>query len=179
MRIATALCVAIVFLAAGPANAIYSVADEGRWPESWPAELEALRATSKTFVGPMIDAQHFAIPFERRKVFEAAWPHILATKTKGAPIILVQVSPKKFFMQKPGVIIHTPPEGTDRTKNPEKQLDGFGADDPVNAREQWMWTNYVELVVDGVVVDLNRIPLPANTPIVDERFKNAEAKAAQ
>lgn len=81
-------------------------------------------------------------------------------------------------MQKPGVIIHTPPESTDRTKNPEKQLGGYGADDPVNVRGQWMWTNYIELVVDGVVVDLNRIPLPANTPIVDLRFKD-EGKAAR
>jgi hypothetical protein len=26
--------------------------------------------------------------------------------------------------------------------------------------------------VDGNVIDLNRIPLPADTPIVDERFKD-------
>jgi hypothetical protein len=31
---------------------------------------------------------------------------------------------------------------------------------------------YIELVVDGAIVDLNRIPLPADTPIVDERFKD-------
>lgn len=102
MRQIMAVCVAIVLMAAGRAHALYSVADEGQWPKSWPAELEALRATSKTFVGPMIDAQHFAIPFERRKVFEAAWAHILATKTKGAPIILIQASPKNFFFAEAG-----------------------------------------------------------------------------
>jgi hypothetical protein len=33
-----------------------------------------------------------------------------------------------------------------------------------------MWTSYIELVVDGRIVDLNRIPLPVDTPIIDERF---------
>jgi hypothetical protein len=31
-------------------------------------------------------------------------------------------------------------------------------------------TIYIELIVDGEIVDLNRIPLPKDTPIVDERF---------
>jgi hypothetical protein len=37
-------------------------------------------------------------------------------------------------------------------------------------RERWMYTSYIELVVDGDIVDLNRIPLPADTPIIDKRF---------
>ena len=37
-------------------------------------------------------------------------------------------------------------------------------------------TTYLELVVDGDIVDLNRIPLPADTPINDERFKDAKNK---
>jgi hypothetical protein len=36
-----------------------------------------------------------------------------------------------------------------------------------------MNATYIELVVDGNVVDLNRIPLPADAPIVDERFRTA------
>ena len=39
-----------------------------------------------------------------------------------------------------------------------------------SVRERWMWTTFVELVVDGDVVDLNRIPLPPDAPIVDLRF---------
>ena len=42
-----------------------------------------------------------------------------------------------------------------------------GVDDP---RTRWMNTTYIELVVDGQIVDLNRIRLPGDTPIVDERF---------
>jgi hypothetical protein len=37
-------------------------------------------------------------------------------------------------------------------------------------------TPYLELVVDGDLVDLNRIPLPADTPIIDERFKDGKNK---
>jgi hypothetical protein len=35
---------------------------------------------------------------------------------------------------------------------------------------------YIALVVDGDIVDLNRIPLPPDTPIVDERFKGENGK---
>jgi len=37
-----------------------------------------------------------------------------------------------------------------------------------------MNTTYIELAVDGKIVDLNRIPLPSDTPIIDERFKHGE-----
>jgi hypothetical protein len=37
-------------------------------------------------------------------------------------------------------------------------------------------TTFIELAVDGEIVDLNRIPLPAHSPIVDERFKDGASK---
>ncbi len=40
-----------------------------------------------------------------------------------------------------------------------------------------MNTTFIELVVDGSIVDLNRIPLPEDTPIIDERFKVEDNKA--
>jgi hypothetical protein len=40
-----------------------------------------------------------------------------------------------------------------------------------------MNTTYVELVVDGDIVDLNRIPIPADTPIIDRRFEGARNKS--
>ena len=43
--------------------------------------------------------------------------------------------------------------------------------------ERWMYTNFIELVVDGNVVDLNRIPLPPDTPIIDLRFVQQKAAA--
>jgi hypothetical protein len=53
---------------------------------------------------------------------------------------------RNFFLGGPGVVVHCPPAGQ--------------ADEPT----------YIDLVVDGDVVDLNRIPLPADTPIIDERL---------
>jgi hypothetical protein len=78
-------------------------------------------------------------------------------------------SPKTVFPElKVGVLIHSPPAGTDKRAHPEKPIDDWERFGDVRVR--WMWTTYIELVVDGNVVDLNRIPLPADTPIIDERF---------
>ena len=71
-----------------------------------------------------------------------------------------------------GVCIHTPPAdstGKGTGKSPRKSAKTRGGD-------RWEETIYIELIVDGEVVDLNRIPLPADTPIIDERFKENAAK---
>jgi hypothetical protein len=169
MNRAAVLLWAIVICAAGAAAyAEYSVADKGTWPRSWPKELESLRQQARSLVGPKDPKRHYEIPFTTREEFEAAWPHILKVKSKGAPVILVR-GPNKWVGApvKAGVRIHAPPEDTDTRANPEQPLPGQH-----DARTRWMWTTYVVLVVDGQVVDLNRIPLPEDTPIIDERFKN-------
>ena len=61
---------------------------------------------------------------------------------------------------------------------PEAPLPGPQWEDPTHVRGRWMYTTFIELVVDGDIVDLNRIPLPADTPIVDERFKDEDKKAS-
>jgi hypothetical protein len=38
-------------------------------------------------------------------------------------------------------------------------------------RSEEQTETYLDLIVDGKVVDLNRIPLPADTPIIDKRFE--------
>ena len=151
----------------GGVFAMYSVADRGIWPNSWPKELEPLRKQARTLEGPEILMRFYEIPFTQREEFEAKWPYLLKVKSKGAPIFLVR-GPKTDFMEvKPaGVLIHTPPVGTDARVTPEAPLPGSFA----NQREKWMWTTYIELVVDGKIVDLNRIELPGDTPVVDERF---------
>jgi len=92
-------------------------------------------------------------PSAKRQEFESAWPQILKVKSKGAPVRLVRGP--NFFLggSKAGVVVHCPPAG--QAANPATP------DDQI----------YIELVVDGDIVDLNRIPLPADTPIIDERFK--------
>ena len=157
---AIALCTA-----AGSAYALYSVSDHGEWPKTWPVELEPIRKQACTFVGPQFDYRHYQIPFTKREEFEAAWPHFLKVKTKGAPIILVRGPKTDFFAIKPaGLLIYSPP--TD-----EKVTDPVETIPQDNPRSTWMNATFFELVVDGDIVDLNRIALPADTPIIDERFK--------
>jgi hypothetical protein len=100
----------------------------------------------------------------------------LKVKGKRAPIVL-QRSPFNhwhFGKIKAGVLIQSPPRQTGNRVNPEEPQPGTD-----NLRLRWMWTNYIELVVDGKVVDLNRIPLPADTAIIDARFTGAQNKAAE
>jgi len=168
MKSTTTFLAAMALLAACSAvYAEYSVADRGEWPASWPKELEPLRKEARTLVGPMAENRHYLIPFTKREEFEAAWPHLLKAKSKGAPIFLVRGPKTDFFAIQPaGVVIHSPPAGSN---NPELPIQGV-----TNVRERWMNATYFELAVDGKIVDLNRIPLPPDTPIVDERFKGAD-----
>jgi hypothetical protein len=148
------------------AYAEYGVTDTGTWPKSWPAELEPLRKQSRTLEGPAAPNQHYAIRFTKREEFESAWPHILNVKSKGAAVILVRGP--NFFLgkdNKAGVVVHCPPAG--QADNPNT---------PGAPRPDRLNSTYIELIVDGEIVDLNRIPLPADTPIIDERFKDGKNK---
>lgn len=139
----------------------YSVSDKGTWPESWPKELELLRKQARTFEGPLVPLLHYAIPFTKREDFESAWPHLLKVKSQGAPIILRRGP--NFWLgtgMNAGVCVHSPPADE---KAPIA--------DAKNVGKNWEKTTYIELVVDGEIVDLNRLPLPPDTPIIDERFK--------
>jgi len=131
---------------------MYSVANEGKWPASWPQELEPLRKQARTYVGPMAPQPHYVIPFTKREDFEAAWPHILKVKSKAAPVILLK-SPQTFFECKAGVIIHCPPPQNEGKAMPEEPLPG-------DSSGRWMYTTYIELVLDGDVVDLSRLEFP-------------------
>jgi len=71
-----------------------------------------------------------------------------------------------FVVQPAGVHIRTPP----LNKKAESEVP---AEDAKKADGDWR-TNatYIELAVDGKIVDLNRMSLPADTLIFDERFKD-------
>ena len=159
MKRTAAICVAIVFSLVSSVFADYSVWNSGNWPESWPAELEPLRKQARTFEGPEQPLLHYAIPFTKRDEFELAWPHLLKVKSKGAPIVLRR-GPSFWLGDKAtaGVCVHTPP----------------ACEAPIadgkDAKGNWEKTISIELIVDGEIIDLNRIPLPDDTPIIDERF---------
>lgn len=151
--------------------ALYSVSLTGDWDKSWPAELEPLRKQARTLVGPMAENRHYAIRFDDRDQFEAAWPHLLKVKTAGAPIFLQRG--ENFFLgdkATAGVVVHCPPAGqSNNPATPEKPIEGVK-----EPHMRWTNTTTIALVVDGNIVDLNRIPLPPDTPIVDERFEKKD-----
>ena len=149
-----------VLLAAG------SVADKGQWPNSWPKELEPLREQSRTLTGGLLNQTHYEITFVKREDFESAWPHLLKIKSKGAPIILVRSPYTSLGKVQAGVLVRAAVARSDKPNSPETPIEGV-----TNPRVRWMYTTFIELIVDGNIVDLNRIPLPPDTPIIDERFK--------
>lgn len=158
---------------AAPAYALYSVSLTGDWPKTWPKALEPLRKQARTLVGPTILQRHYAIRFRDQKEFQAAWPNLLKVKTKKAPIFLVRG--ENFLLGehvRAGVIVHCPPVqyATDR-RFPEGPIAGLQ-----RPREQWANTNFIEIVDDGDIVDADRIALPKNCPIIDERAANRNAE---
>jgi hypothetical protein len=149
----------------------YTVNPKGTWPNTWPKELEPLRKQATTLVGPMVEASHYEIPFTKREEFEAAWPFILKVKTPGAPIILKKGPKTDFFAVNPaGVLIHSPARGDEEQGDAKAPLNGEGLN------QHSMRVTYIELVVDGNIVDLNRIAMPADTLVIDERFKEEGKK---
>lgn len=168
-NIVVAVVVVVVVVAVAgwalPVYADYSVTRSGAWPASWPAELEPLRKEARTLEGPMVLYLHHAIAFSDRAAFEAAWPHLLKVRSPGAPIVLRRGA--SFWLgggKAAGVCIHTPPAGEEPLVD-AKQVNG-----------RWAKTVYIELIVDGEIVDLNRIALPREAVVIDERFEEGKGK---
>ena len=147
---------AIVFCTVGSVYAISFGGPGGRWPKSWPKELEPLRKQAWTWEHGF-GGMSYDIPFANREAFESAWPHILKLKSKGAPITLLRGPHLRVKSGKTaGVLIRLPHKNV--------------------SAGPWSVTR-IELVVDGDIVDLNRIPLPADTPIIDKRFEDGHSKS--
>jgi hypothetical protein len=171
----TVVCVTLCVLCfTTSALAMYEVSNRGLWPKSWPKQLDSLREKSRTLVGPHFELRHYAIPFKTREDFESAWPRIVEVKSPGAPIVLRRDT--SFWLGKgnAGVCIHTPPEGKEPISGDKIMPAVPGASPYAGGRPDQ--TIYVELIIDGEIVDLNRIQLPPDTPIIDDRFKEPTSK---
>ena len=75
-----------------------------------------------------------------------------------------------FFLGKEakgGVVVHCPPE--DESKTSATPSEPINAD---NYRQLLTHSTYIELVVDGKIIDLNRIPLSNECLVIDQRFNN-------
>jgi hypothetical protein len=171
-RMAGLLVTLMVAAVAARLCADVSIEDRGSWPDTWPKELEPLRANSRTIEGPLGGFLHYEIPFAERDAFESAWTHLLKVKSPQTPLVLMRgpytgTGAKKGSSMKAGVLINSYP--STRTTADAATPDAPAKD---TAPESTITTTLV-LVVDGDVVDLNRIPLPRSTHIQDERFKNS------
>ena len=68
------------------------------------------------------------------------------------------------------VVVHCPPVGqAENPATPEAPIPGV-----TNERVRWMNTNYIDLVVDGEIVDLRRIRIPAGVTVIDQRSKDGK-----
>lgn len=169
-----------------------------KWPSSWPAELEPYRAQATTVeVAHGIQETVYEIPFKDSREFARAWPSFLKVKSKGAPLIL-ESSPSTYGVSgstmSAGVRVLAPsgatmtlPDGTRLTNGPpwpESILSASGELPEYVVLQDEKWVPFtgsngngfryrarvdIVLVVDGKVVDLNSIPLPRDTPIIDRR----------
>ncbi|MHC4116715.1 MAG: hypothetical protein ACYSWO_04325 [Planctomycetota bacterium] len=197
----------------------------GRWPDSWPKELEPYRKQARTReIAAGNQENVYEIRFENREEFEKLWPIILKLKDKKAPLRLRSTKKpiKKgslFSSEKPVVRVFShvypawpsqrpggrklrpAPPWPDSIKSPTGELPEYVAisEDgngwiPVEKEkaEGFMWIpervrkprprgfmyrarTEIELVVDGTIIDLNRILLPPDTPIIDKRFEDKVA----
>lgn len=153
-------------------HADVTIENKGRWPDTWPKELDSLRETSRTIEGPLAGFLRYEIPFSERDTFESAWSHLLKVRNPESPIILIR-SPytgtgvTKGNSMKPGVLISSFPFASSTADTATSDVPAKTAT-PKSAN-----TTFFVLVVDGEVVDLNRIPLPENTYIQDDRFNDS------
>jgi hypothetical protein len=173
MKKTTAVVVTMAVCAVAIGHAANEIADKGTWPTTWPKELEPLRKQARTIRGSLVDLTTYEIPFTGRTDFESAWPCLLKVKSKGAPLVLLRGPNKSDGARiNAGVRIQCPPPQAGKSATPAAPIPGT-----TRLRERWLWATYIELVVDGKIVDLNRIPLPADSPIIDMRFDDEMHKS--
>jgi hypothetical protein len=171
-RLAGILATLVFATVASQLFADVSIENRGSWPVAWPKELDPHRATSRTIEGPLAGFLHYEIPFSERDAFESAWPHFLKVKSPESPVILIRgpytgTGVTKGSSMKSGVLITSLPFSS-------STADPATSDTPAKeAAPKSTNTTFIALVVDGGVVDLNRIPLPKNTYIQDKRFKDS------
>jgi hypothetical protein len=93
----------------------------GRWPKTWPSELEPFRARANTgqlYAGST--ATVYEIEFKSAQEFNRVWPALLKVKSKKAPIVFVAATQGTTSAggepMQPQVHIVCPTQGTYKRK---------------------------------------------------------------
>ena len=192
----------VVSVAGSLCLALVTSSERGAWPDTWPRELEKLRRDGRTYsYSSLTEECAHEVFFESREAFENAWPQLLKVKSEGAPLILESLQNSNLYPRptQPAVRVLAPsPPGrgfTDAERNrpfpwPDtiKHPDGTWPEYVVHYEGGWVPSGKAAmrfrarrdlvLIVDGEIIDLNRISLPPETPIVDRRFKKSTAGSA-
>lgn len=172
---------------------------KGKWPGPWPKQLKEYRKqTLVVEVTEEIQETVFELEFKKREEFEKAWPQIISLKTTGAPLIL-EKNPSKYdvsgttaqtgvrilwtstnpVIMDDGSILRASSIDFTSIKSPTGQLPEYvvvkeGKWIPYDGKDQTATRHRarvdIVLITDANIVDLNRIPLPPDTPIIDRRF---------
>ncbi len=189
----------VIFVTASISFASVIIWREGKWPGPWPKQLKPYRQQTTTIdVSGDIEETVFEISFEKRDEFEKAWPEILKLKSEGAPLILEKgpseykagsaiiekgirilwLSTQKIIMDDGTELRDNPAEfafvRTSTGELPEYVIEKDGEWIPYTGQDQpgprHRTRVDIVLITDANIVDLNRIPLPAETSIIDKRF---------
>ena len=172
---------------------------KGKWPGPWPKQLKEYRQQALVVeVTEEIQETVFELEFKKREEFEKAWPELVSLKSKGAPLIL-EKNPSKYdvsgttaetgvrilwtsmnpVIMDDGSVLRASPAGFELLKSPTGELPEYvivkdGKWIPYDGKDQTGPRHRarvdIVLITDANIVDLNRIPLPADTPIIDRRF---------
>jgi hypothetical protein len=159
---------ALIAASFGLAHADYVAMEEGKWPEHWPMQFDAFRKQARTLEGGELNAVFYELPLTKREDFESLWPHVLKTRGERVPLVLLR-SPDSTFGKKVAAGI--------RIKCRPRQMEGKVAVSTKGAatKSQQLPDSdilEIQLINDGTIVDLNRIPLPPDSRIADRRFGN-------
>ena len=183
----------VVLICCSVSSAFIWGEDHGAWSPDWPKELEPYRERASTISPHPVGGEIvYTLPFTDRSDFEKIWPVLLSLKSKGAPLILHSGSVK---LQRRWSHIEFCGKGADKDKDycdgwPEGTYPGVKiytsghSTFPENSSAYKNWiashgqpTARIELFVDGKVIDLNRIRLPADTPIIDKRVLESKQQS--
>jgi hypothetical protein len=194
---------AVVFITASISFASVIIWREGKWPGPWPKQLKAYRQQTRTVdISGDIEETVFEISFENRDKFEKAWPEIIKLKSEGAPLILEKgpskyksggttidkgirilwLSTQKIIMDDGTELRDNPAElalvRTETGELPEYAIEKDGQWIPYTSQDnpgpRHRTRVDIVLITDANIVDLNRIPLPAETSIIDRRFSKKQ-----
>jgi hypothetical protein len=170
MKNSTTILAAIAFCVVGSVYAISFGGPGGDWPKNWPEELDPLREKAWNWTHGDSGEKSYDIPFANREEFEAAWPHILTLKGKGETLTLLRGDHVRAGGgETAGVRILLPQDY--KVVEAEQKPSTAPVNSPNESGAELGPGISIVLVVDGEIVDLNRIPLPGDTVIVDRRFE--------